>query len=108
MTPSNGGGLSDINEGFDFLGFNIRKYKEKCITKPSKVAIKSFLRTIKATIKANAGAKTENLIRQLNPKIKGWSNYYQHSASSRTFSYIDHRIFKLLYNIACKLVARIL
>jgi RNA-directed DNA polymerase len=63
--------ITHIDKGFNFLGFNIRKYNEKCLIKPSKVAIKTFIRNIKTVIKANAGAKTENLIQQLNPKIRG-------------------------------------
>ena len=94
--------ITHINDGFDFLGFNIRKYGEKCITKPSKTAVKTFLQDINKIIKTNVGAKTENLLFQLNPKIRGWVNYYHHSASSKTFSYIDHRIFQMLYRWAQK------
>ena len=59
--------------------------------------MKTFLTDIKRTIQENAGANAENLIRQLNPKIIGWTNYYKHSAASKTFSYIDNHIFKKLY-----------
>ena len=90
--------ITHISEGFDFLGFNVRKYgKElKFLTKPTKASIKSFLADIKATIRVNFGSKTEDLIRLLNPKITGWSNYYRHSAASEIFSYIDNRVYKML------------
>jgi RNA-directed DNA polymerase len=94
--------LFDVNDGFEFLGFNIRKYKEKLLTKPSKASVKSFLLDIKKVIKANIGAKCENLIHLLNPKIRGWTNYFRSSAASKTFSYINHRIFKMLYRWAIK------
>lgn len=61
--------ITHINEGFDFLGFNIRKYQEKLIITPSKKSVKSFLSNMRETIKSNNTAKQENLIRQLNPKI---------------------------------------
>ncbi|WP_410525674.1 group II intron maturase-specific domain-containing protein [Rickettsia helvetica] len=48
-------------------------------------------------MRANFGSTTEDLIRLLNPKIIGWSNYYRHSAASNIFSYIDNRIYKMLY-----------
>lgn len=90
--------ITHIEEGFNFLGFNIRKYRGKLLTKPSKESIKSFLEEIRKTIKTNKTAKQENLIRLLNPKISGWANYFRHSVSSRAFSYIDHHIDKVLYN----------
>lgn len=90
--------ITHISKGFDFLGFNVRKYgkEQKFLTKPTKASVKSFLADIKATIRANFGSKTENLIRLLNPKITGWCNYYRHSAASKIFSYMDHRIYKML------------
>jgi RNA-directed DNA polymerase len=91
--------ITHISQGFNFLGFHVRKYgKElKFLTKPSKASVKTFLADIKRTIQENSGANAENLIRQLNPKIIGWTNYYKHSAASKTFSYIDNHIFKKLY-----------
>ena len=90
--------ITHISQGFDFLGFNIRKYGKtpKLLIKPTKASIKSFLADIKVTIRANSGASTENLIYQLNPKITGWTNYYRHSVASKVFSYIDYRIYKML------------
>ena len=87
-----------IDEGFDFLGFSVRKYQGKLLTKPSKENVKSFLKEIRRVIKSQAAAKQESLIHLLNPKIKGWANYFRHSASSRTFTYIDYHIDKALYS----------
>ena len=47
-------------------------------------------------IKSNRAAKTEQLVRQLNPKIRGWSNYYRHAAAKKTFTYVDHQVFLAL------------
>ena len=85
--------ITHIDEGFDFLGFTIRKYRGKFLTKPSKNSIKLFLRKVREIIKSQPTVKTEELIRQLNPVIKGWCNYFRISAASRTFSSIDHAIF---------------
>jgi RNA-directed DNA polymerase len=81
--------ITHIDAGFNFLGFNVRKYKGKLLIKPSKESIKTFLDKIRVFIKSNATGKTEDIIRQLNPKIKGWTNYYQHVVSKDIFSYID-------------------
>ena len=88
--------ITHIEDGFDFLGFNLRKYKNKLIIKPSKKNIKTFLGKIRGIIKSNKMAKTEDLIQLLNPKIRGWANYYRHVVSKKTFAYVDHCIFQTL------------
>lgn len=89
--------VTHIEEGFDFLGFNIRKYKnDKLLIKPSKANIKNFVREIKTTIKINLPLQTDKLILLLNSKIVGWCNYYKNVVSSQTFSHIDYRVFKLI------------
>jgi RNA-directed DNA polymerase len=88
--------ITHIDKGFDFLGFNIRKYKGKLLIKPAKKNVLAFLDNIRTIIKNNATAKTENLIYLLNPKIRGWANYYRHAVSSKTFATVDHIIFQAL------------
>lgn len=89
--------ITHIENGLDFLGFNVRKYKGKLLIKPSKNSIKTFLKKIKDTIKSHPSSKTENLIDMLNPQIRGWSNYYKSVVSSKAFSYVDYRIFKMIW-----------
>jgi len=86
--------ITHVDEGFDFLGHNVRKYKGKLLIKPAKANIKVFLNDIRKTIKSHKTIKTEDLVRLLNPKIRGWANYYRHVVSKETFSYVDHCIFK--------------
>ena len=88
--------ITHVDDGFDFLGFNVRKYKGKLLIKPSKKNIKSFLDTIRKLIKSNATVSTEVLISQLNPKIRGWANYFCHVVAKRTFSYVDYSIFQAI------------
>lgn len=88
--------LTHIDDGFEFLGFTIRKCNGKLLIKPSKKNIKSFLASMRKNIKTNATVKTDQLIRLLNPKIRGWTNYFRHVVAKATFSYIDYHIFRAL------------
>ena len=89
--------ITHIDDGFDFLGITVRKYKGKYISKPSKKSIAHFLSGIREIIKFYPTAKSENLIRLLNPKIRGWAYYFRNCCAKKVFGYIDHHIFKALW-----------
>lgn len=89
--------ITRIEHGFDFLGFNIRKYKGKVLIKPSKESVERFLREVKNIFSSNKSEKQSKLIRLLNRKIQGWCNYYKHVVSKETFSYIRFRIWRMCW-----------
>ena len=92
--------ITHINEGFDFLGWNIGKYGGKLLIKPSKKNVQAFMQDIRATVKGNKTAKQEDLIRLLNPKIKGWANYHRVSVAKETFNKVDYEIWKTIWQWA--------
>jgi RNA-directed DNA polymerase len=92
--------ITHIDDGFDFLGFNIRKYKGKLLIKPSKESVKSVTKEIKEIIDSNKQAKQENLIWLLNPVIRGWANYNCHVVSSKIFRSLDHKTWETLWQWA--------
>lgn len=94
--------ITHIEEGFDFLGQNVRKYNGKLITKPSKRNIKNFLEKVRETINANPTAKAGNLIVMLNPVIRGWANYHRHVVSKAMFDHVDAAIYKCLWSWATR------
>jgi RNA-directed DNA polymerase len=99
--------ITRIDKGFDFLGFNVRKYDDgKLLIKPSKANISLFLKGIKDLIKKSSALPTEKLIRSLNAKITGWANYYRSVVSSKAFSYVDYEIFEALKRWGFKRHAR--
>jgi RNA-directed DNA polymerase len=94
--------ITHIEDGFDFLGWNIRKYNGKLLMKPSKANIKAHLDKIRAVIKANKAAKQANLIRLLNPVLRGWANYHRHVVAKDTFAFIDRQIWSMLWQWATR------
>jgi RNA-directed DNA polymerase len=93
-----------IKEGFNFLGFNIRKYnangKPKLLIKPAKENIKTFLRKCQNWLNDNKQTKTTNLIAGLNQKIKGLGLYYRFVVSKRTFGNVDKELYQKTFRWA--------
>src|SRR5665648_666216 len=80
--------ITHIDDGFDFLGWTFRKFKEKLIVKPSKNSIKTLIRKCATIIlKEGKAARQSELIRRLNQVIRGWTNYHRHVVASQAFSY---------------------
>jgi RNA-directed DNA polymerase len=94
--------ITHIKEGFDFLGWNIRKYNGKLLMKPSKANVKAHLDKIREVIKANKTAKQANLIRLLNPVLRGWANYHSHVVAKETFARVDGRVWSMLWRWAAR------
>ncbi|MER7694918.1 group II intron reverse transcriptase/maturase, partial [Streptomyces sp. NPDC097610] len=89
-----------LDEGCDFLGFNIRRYRGKLLTKPSKAAVRRIRKRLSAEMLALRGANAEAVIAKLNPIIKGWAAYYRIGVSKRAFASLDHHMWKLTYKWA--------
>ncbi|HEY9633906.1 MAG TPA: group II intron reverse transcriptase/maturase [Coleofasciculaceae cyanobacterium] len=94
--------VTSVNEGFNFLGFNIRSYKGKCLIKPQKEKVLAKLREIKEWLRNNCSAKPEAVINYLNPILRGWANYYEHGVSKEVFAYFDHEMVLALWRWAKK------
>ena len=89
--------ITHIDEGFDFLGQNLRKYRGKLLIKPSRKNQQTFLHKIGQLIKLHRGSSQSVLIERLNPVIRGWSRYHQHIVASQVFHKIDHQIWHKLW-----------
>ena len=88
--------IAHIDEGFNFLGQNLRKYNNKLIIQPAKDNVKSFLEKVKGIMVKYRGCKTEILIRKLNPVIRGWGNYHRLIQSSKAFGRLQEFIHDAL------------
>ena len=90
--------LRSIEEGFDFLGFNVRKYNQKLLIKPSRGKVASFMERIRDYIKSNVSVQADHFLRGLNSRLRGFPNFYRHVVSKVTFSEIDQQVYQLLRN----------
>ena len=83
--------ITHISEGFDFLGFNVRKCNGTLLIKPSPKSVKRFTEKLHEVIfDKNKAVAQQKLIEDLNPVLRGWGNYYSGVVSKTTFSKIDH------------------
>ncbi|WP_264318496.1 group II intron maturase-specific domain-containing protein, partial [Acidithiobacillus ferrooxidans] len=94
--------ITHIRDGFNFLGWNMRKYGKqgKHLQKPAKDNVGAFRSKVAEIIKGNKTAKQENLIALLNPVIRGWGNYHQHSVAKETYSSMDSALWEHLWQWA--------
>ena len=93
--------------GFDFLGFTIRQYLTKqskkgykLLIKPSRLSIKQHAKIMKQKLKKMRAAPQEAVIKNLNPVIRGWSQYYSSVVSHKVFSSLDHDMHGKLWKWA--------
>ena len=89
--------ITHVTEGFDFLGFNVRRYatklsrmeSSKLLIKPSKDSIKKCKQSIKEKFEMCNGTNVGTLIKTLKPVITGTGNYWSSAVSKEIFSEID-------------------
>ena len=100
------------NTGFDFLGFTIRQFPVgkhhsgkikggkrlgfKTIIKPSKEKTKAHIENIGKVIDKHKSSPQICLIKELNPIIRGWANFYRTVCSKEIFSYCDYILYQQL------------
>lgn len=90
--------ITQVEEGFDFLGQNIRKRSGKLAIQPSKTAAEALLCKTQEIILGNRGRSVGDMIVKLNPVIRGWANYHRHAPYSDILSKVDDRIFRQVWN----------
>ncbi len=89
-----------VDEGFDFLGWRIQRRtwrsrtgRKAIYTYPSKKSMTSIKDKVRSLTRRGKHRTLADLLRRLNPVLRGWCNYFRHGVSARTFSYVDHFAF---------------
>jgi RNA-directed DNA polymerase len=89
-------------EGFQFLGFHLRRYPVgKLLIKPSVPAIKRLRKRLAREFRALRGANVAAVLAKITPIVRGWVAYYRTVVSSRVFAALTHHLWKLTYKWAC-------
>jgi RNA-directed DNA polymerase len=88
-----------IKEGVNFLGFHIRKFgtQGKLLTVPQKEKVLKHVRAIRSYLDAHKQTPAGQVIRDLNPVMRGWANYYRHSAAKHVFEKVRHAQWHMLW-----------
>jgi RNA-directed DNA polymerase len=88
-----------LPEGFDFLGFNLRRYPNgKLPIKPGATAIKRFRGRLAKEFRALRGPNITAVLAKIVPIVRGWAAYYRTVVSARVF----HALTEYLWKLACK------
>jgi RNA-directed DNA polymerase len=88
--------ITHVSQGFNFLGHTVRKFGDKLLTTPAKRSLQALRDKIRLCINSAVAQPQEVLLRQLNPLIRGWANYYRHGAAKRTFDRLDNFVYRQL------------
>jgi len=94
--------ITHIDNGFDFLGFNIRRYhrqrKARTLIKPSKKALQKFWQTTKKIRRMLFYMPDELWIATMNTYLRGFGEYYRRVNSKTTFNRLDYYLWwNILY-----------
>ena len=96
--------IVNITEGFDFLGFHFRRFTRRdgsikeFIYSPVRKRIDRFLRELHIWIRQRQSRSVKEIIKGLNRRIRGFCNYFKWSNAHKSFAYMTHRIYKLMWN----------
>ncbi|REK88674.1 group II intron reverse transcriptase/maturase [Streptomyces inhibens] len=91
--------VTHIDEGFDFLGFRIRRHQQRGSTRrliysyPSGKSLASVKRKVKMVTKQGTHRPAEEVFKRLNQITRGWTLYFKHGASSQAFKDLDHHLW---------------
>jgi RNA-directed DNA polymerase len=89
-----------LDEGYDFLGFNVRRYRGKPLIKPAKAAVRRIRQRLRSELRSLRGTNAQAVIKRLNPIIRGWAAYYRTQVSAQVFNALDHYLWRLVYKWA--------
>jgi RNA-directed DNA polymerase len=93
--------ISRVEDGFDFLGQQVRRFGTKVLLKPSAQSVRALLDQVDQLLQGEGGHLPVGLlVEQLNLRLRGWANYHRQASSTRTFARVDDLMFRKLWHWA--------
>jgi RNA-directed DNA polymerase len=96
--------VTHTTDGFDFLGFTFRRKKQEATCKellysyPSTESVNRAVRRISdLTDRRQLLKSPEDQIEALNTFLRGWGEYFRHSAAKSTLRYIGSRAYMRMW-----------
>lgn len=91
--------ITHISNGFDFLGWNVRKDGQQVIVEPSGKNLKSLLGKIEDVIRRNPYNTHDQQFVILKPIIFGWLNYHKNVVTELSLNRAENDILSHLWGL---------
>lgn len=94
--------ITHVTDGFDFLGWHVRRHKSFLCIVPSKRNAKALYAKVAARLRELRGARQDDVVFALNPILRGWANYHRVVHATQTFAKLDYQITRALWRWAVR------
>src|SRR5262249_21168460 len=89
-----------LDDGLDFLGFGVRRYRGKLLIKPSKAAVRRIRRRLADEMRRLRGSNVQAVLAAVVPIVRGWPAFYRGVVSKQVFTSLDDYMWRLTYKWA--------
>jgi RNA-directed DNA polymerase len=89
-----------LDDGLDFLGFGVRRYRGKLLIKPSKAAVRRVKKRLAEEMRRLRGSNVQAVLATVVPIVRGWSAFYRGVVSKQVFTSLDDHMWRLTYKWA--------
>jgi RNA-directed DNA polymerase len=96
--------ITHLDQGLDFLGWRIQRHRKRGTSRhyvycyPAKKAVQAVVRKVKMLCRqVSVNLPLDDLLRRLNPTLRGWCAYFRPGVSSAVFSYLSHYTWQTVW-----------
>lgn len=86
--------ITYINQGVEFLGYRLTKFKGKLYAVIPKSAVKEFRERVRELTRRNSHLRKEERVQQLIKYVRGWGEYYKRAQQPKLFYNLDRWIYR--------------
>ena len=95
--------ITHIDQGLDFLGFRIQRHTRRGASKrfvytyPTRRALAGVMAKVRTMTRGTTNQSLAVLLHRLNQVLRGWTTYFRHAASAKTFAYLQAYTWKRVW-----------